>query len=424
MKKTKFIKKLCSLALAGTMLFSLAGSISACDKKQDDNPTQSSGGESMIMVESSLKITRQRLFSGYDGVSCKDSPGVASDGNNIILNWGVMGLQNSDFSDYGEISVSNDRGETFSEPSRLTAIEEIKDDIRYTFAGTETVYSKKYDTFFTLGIQQQIPLNATSPLLKSKLAFVLHDKQTFNRCGEMKTLEFPFESHYPVTHGQAIEDSDGNFLLTVYFAKPLADEKYRSVALRYSFDGSEFKLLEAGTPIENDSLDRGVYEPSVVKVGNKYYMTLRSNENAYLAWSDDGLHYSEPVLWKFDDGSILGSCNTQQRWILHQSILGDEQVVYLVYTRKNGMNDHVFRNRAPLYISKFDTTKKCLIKDTERILVPEMGASLASMIGVCSFSDTVSYVSVAENMQWDAEQYGADNSIWLVRIHTQIDYKK
>ena len=366
-----------------------------------------------------MEFTSEQLFSGWDGENFKVSPAIATDGQTMLMTWAVMGLEDSDVYDYEQYSVSRDNGQTFSEPQILTTMEEVKNGIRYSFMGLELCYSKKHKVFFELGIERQTVVGATSPLDQSRLLYVLHDKNTLNRTGEPKELEFPFTSPYPVEHGQAIEDKDGNFLITVYYSG--TNGKYRIVPLKYSFDGNEFKLLETGTPIINDSLAGGYAEPSIAKLGDKYYMTIRSQENAYLAWSDDGLHFSEPILWTFDDGNVIGSIRTQQRWIFHKDIYG-EYYLYLVYTRKNGSNDHVFRNRAPLYIAQVDVENKCLIKDTEQILVPELGAGLASMIGVSNYSNDESYVTVAETMHYNAAQYGADNSVWLVKVTTQIKF--
>ena len=63
------------------------------------------------------------------------------------------------------------------------------------------------------------------------------------------------------------------------------------------------------------------------------------------------------------------------------------------------------------------------MKDTERVLVPELGASLGNF-GICEISSFESYVVSAENMQgpndptnwYKVAQYGADNSIWLVKV--------
>ena len=58
---------------------------------------------------------------------------------------------------------------------------------------------------------------------------------------------------------------------------------------------------------------------------------------------------------------------TQQRWLVHSDAL------YLVYTRKAKENVNVFRWRAPLYLARVDTEKLCLIRATERVVLPLIG---------------------------------------------------
>jgi hypothetical protein len=67
-----------------------------------------------------------------------------------------------------------------------------------------------------------------------------------------------------------------------------------------------------------------------------------SDKTAWVAASRDGLQFQGLKEWTFDDGSILGSYNTQQHWAIVRNNL------YLIYTRPDGSNDHVFRHRAPL----------------------------------------------------------------------------
>jgi len=114
----------------------------------------------------------------------------------------------------------------------------------------------------------------------------------------------------------------------------------------------------------------------------------------------------------------LENYNTQQRWVRSANSL------YLVYTRKNGHNGHVFRHRAPLYITRFDEERQCLIRAEEEILVPELGARLGNFT-VTDVSDKESWVVVAEWMQnlgceieqkVGCETYGSDNSIWRSKV--------
>lgn len=91
-----------------------------------------------------------------------------------------------------------------------------------------------------------------------------------------------------------------------------------------------------------------------------------------LTTGHDGLCFGKPKPWTYDDGAPLGNYNTQQHWITHSDGL------FLVYTRRGAENDHVFRHRAPLFMAQVDPDRLCVIRETERIVVPEWGARLGN----------------------------------------------
>ncbi len=75
-------------------------------------------------------------------------------------------------------------------------------------------------------------------------------------------------------------------------------------------------------------------------------------------------------------------------------------------------------------MAEFDPDRKCLIRDTEIIAVPEMGARLGNF-SVTNISDDESWIFVCEWMQTIApdhnnsricESYGAKNRLWRTRI--------
>ena len=120
----------------------------------------------------------------------------------------------------------------------------------------------------------------------------------------------------------------------------------------------------------------------------------------------------------FDDGRGLGNYNTQQHWVTHSDGL------FLVYTRRGADNDHVFRHRAPLFMARVDPEHLCVIRSTERVLVPNNGAQLGNF-GTVNASPSESWVVTAEGMHGDSqdvmnldltEQRGADNRAYLCRI--------
>ena len=143
-------------------------------------------------------------------------------------------------------------------------------------------------------------------------------------------------------------------------------------------------------------------------------LALRNDVTGYVARSNDGLHFDEPVELCFDDGENLGNYNTQQHWLVGGGKL------WMVYTRRAGNNDHIVRHRAPLFIAEFDTERMCVIRDTEMIAVPERGARLGNF-GCQSFSDEVGYVFVSEWMQGKGGvegcmKYGSDNTIFISKV--------
>lgn len=241
--------------------------------------------------------------------------------------------------------------------------------------------------------------------------------------GPWHTLEMPAtenELYFSSGAGctQIFELPSGELLIPFYYAsydracEPNACST--AAVMRCSFDGERIKVLEIGNELTVE-VPRGLGEPSIAKYGAGYFLSLRNDESGYVARSDDGLHFDEPRFLCFDDGENLGNYNTQQHWLTGGGKL------WLVYTRRAGNNGHVFRHRAPLFIGEFDPERMCVIRETERIAVPERGARLGNF-GCQSYSEKEGYIFAAEWMQnghlgWDAcQKYGSDNSIFISKV--------
>ena len=152
---------------------------------------------------------------------------------------------------------------------------------------------------------------------------------------------------------------------------------------------------------------RGLGEPSLIRFRDKWHLTIRSDKMAYRSSSIDGLHYDPPLPWYFDNDSILGSYNTQQHWARIQEKL------YLIYTRANGSNDHVFRHRAPLFMAQVDPEKGVVVKSTEQICVPEDGVALGNF-GVAHVSEREVWVVTSEYLR--NEPVDKKNRVWVAKI--------
>lgn len=210
---------------------------------------------------------------------------------------------------------------------------------------------------------------------------------------------------------QWVAEPDGTILLPVYYKSRSEDvgECYSVTILRCRFDGNELSYLAHGDELHHD-VPRGLCEPSLTRFKGRFYLTLRNDERGYVTSSDDGQRFAPKKPWQFDDGSELGSYNTMQHWVTHSEGL------YLVYTRRGANNDHVIRNRAPLFMAQVDPERLCVLRATERILVPDRGASLGNF-GVGTINEKETWVTVGECMYSpECEKRGSDGSVFAARI--------
>lgn len=215
---------------------------------------------------------------------------------------------------------------------------------------------------------------------------------------------------------QRLDLPDGDILLPIYYSAK--GGKYSRVAvLRCGFDGQTLSVKAVGNELSVDT-DRGLHEPSLAKFNGRYYLTLRHDQRAYITTSDDGLNYAALNAWTWDDGSDLGSYNTQAHWVTHDDAL------YLCYTRRGANNDHIPRNRAPLFIGQVDPDKLHVIRSSERELMPQRGAKLGNF-GVTEVNENETWVTDSEWMQTTGPnyadftqcmKYGSDNAVFAARI--------
>lgn len=229
---------------------------------------------------------------------------------------------------------------------------------------------------------------------------------------DWRILELPDTDgeFYLVTPGcaQWIVEPDGSILLPAYH-KGAQGEAYSSTVLRCQFDGERMKFVQRGITLRLAEV-RGLCEPSLARFGDRYYLTLRNDLRGYVAVSDDGLNYGDIRPWTFDDGSELGSYNTQQHWLAHSEGL------FLVYTRRGADNDHIFRHRAPLFMARVDVDHLHVVRDSEKVAIAERGGELGNF-GANPVSEHESWITVGEGV-WndDARKRGARGSVFIAHV--------
>ncbi|MEM7014638.1 MAG: exo-alpha-sialidase, partial [Verrucomicrobiota bacterium] len=233
--------------------------------------------------------------------------------------------------------------------------------------------------------------------------------------GPLKFLEMPKEDHagYRITGANAgctqrVDLPNGDILLPVRYWRDPAKHNYTSIVARCSFDGETLNYIEHGSEL-NIPEGRGLYEPSLIDFDGRYFLTLRANHSAFVTSGKDGIHFDPIQEWRFDDGEVLGSYNTQQHWV---TVGGG---LFLVYTRKGAENDHIMRHRAPLFIGQVDPNSLRVIRSTERVLIPENHATLGNS-GICRISDDESWVTCGEGLLRLGKRKGEKNRVHVVRI--------
>jgi hypothetical protein len=207
---------------------------------------------------------------------------------------------------------------------------------------------------------------------------------------------------------QPVIQNNGEILLPFRYQTAEKPRRYTSSVARCQFDGTHLTFVEQGTR-HTIKTGRGLYEPSLIAHAGRYYFTMRADDGAYVAESDDGLNFSAHKPWTFDDGTLLGSKNTQQHWLT----LGGK--LYLLYTRAGANNDDVFRQRAPLFIAEVNPESLLVIRSTEQIVLPNDGG-LYGNFGVCHVSLNEAWVTCADDGGKRKATPDTGNEVYLIRL--------
>ena len=330
----------------------------------------------------------------------------------LVKNFPGFGEDNPDKGTF--VYTTADKGKTFGKPEKLQRLETRTEGIRTVFAVVTEYYSAFHKVWFNFGSWISYADDNRAILAQgieidiSQAGFALRDVESGHYISEVQPVPMPFAYISIAPHGQVLEYENGDFLMTFHAVRE-GDTETKVLAVRYRYENGVLSIVKAGALVALPEEDRLV-EPSVAKLGERYYLTLRTDAQGYLSVSDDGFAYAKPIPWKWDDGSLLENYNTMQRWIRHKDHL------YLAYTRRGAHNDHVFRHRAPVFMARFDETRMCLVRESEIILVPEHGARLGNFT-VTEFSEKEFWLLTAEWMQpAGCEKYGSDNAIWIAKI--------
>ncbi len=329
---------------------------------------------------------------------------------------------------------STDMGKMWSGPDVIESLKVYNDSNGYrSMADMWPQWHSGSQTVLNIGTAPFYTGNKTHDSSKKEITYAVYNPAS-SSWGPPQKLNLPERDNDSLLllapaagSAQWLELSNGDVLLPVFYFKisdslaSVADKEtfsiknlmnsnmysFATTVLLCSFDGEKLAYKRHGDELTLKQ-GRGIYEPSLACFKGTYYLTLRSDKSAYVTKSPDGLHFEPIKEWAFNDGTILGSYNTQQHWVTRNEAL------YLVYTRKGADNDHVFRHRAPLFMAEVDVDKLQVIRNTEKIAVPNRGVDLGNF-GVSYINENETWITVAEYTR-NEKNVDADNSIFISRI--------
>ncbi len=379
----------------------------------------------LAAAEPTFDLKLDTISSGFDKISCWVHPRAGAIPGNppkIVLTLNKAALAGSDiFAPINEMR-SDDLGKTWSKPIEHRDTLGHRNEPQGIVVAPSDFWPKwhaKSGKLLGIGHNVRYQNNKVMPMSRTReTVFSVYDpdKRTW---AAWEPLVMPDTDRFHNAGAGSVQRFDlpnGDILLPIYYASK-GETKTRVIVLRCAFDGAKLTVKEMGNDLRADTA-RGVGEPSLTKFQGRYYLTLRHDLRAYVCASDDGLHFGELKAWTWDDGSDLGSYNTQAHWVTHDDSL------YLCYTRRGANNDHILRNRAPLFIGQVDPEKLHIIRRSERELMPQRGAKLGNF-GITEVNENETWVTDAEWMQTTGPnyadytqcmKYGSDNAVFAARI--------
>lgn len=319
-------------------------------------------------------ITRDVIFNGRRAGTAWFHPrpcAISADGSPRVL----MTLQSISGSDvFGPVhwTTSEDLGKTWSEPQPIPGLgrRAIGDDWEEGTCDVVPEYHAKTGSVLAIGhnVYYKNDVLARPQRERWPVYVVRSGDGSWSEPQKLTWNDPRGTAIYTCGCSQRVNLPNGDVLIPISFGKK--DQPRSVTTFRCSFDGRTLAVQEVGNTLQN-SAGRGLLEPSLTRLDDRFYVTIRAEDGrGYVASSDNGLNWSEPQSWCWDDGEPLDMSTTQQHWLPHSEAL------FLVYTRKAADNERVMRWRAPLFMAQVDRKNLRLIRASERTVLPLIGDGL------------------------------------------------
>ncbi len=375
------------------------------------------GGELNYRLELTVPIQGAAIDSGHAWTHVRVAPIPQPDEvPTLFMTMSKYSVGGMDVYFDPHLSKSLDFGKCWSAPSIIENIktQKVNDQTFKTLGDMTPKWHHASNTLLVTGKTFfYIDTESSANYWEREIGYAVYDPASGD-WSKLKYLELPEKDHSGAPflgenagNTQRVDLPSGDILLPIYYTRVKGSPKHNRIAtvILCSFDGRELKYKEHGSELTLN-LGRGLFEPSLAYFQGEYFLTIRNDKRGFITRSKDGLHFEPVKPWTWQNGEEIGNANTQQHWITHKEKL------YLVYTRKGANNEHIFRNRAPLFMSEVDTQNLNLIQETERIVVPERGAAIGNF-GITRINEDETWIVAAQSQQNDP---GAMNWINISKI--------
>lgn len=407
------MKSRIAIASLGTIFVAWLSPISS-ECRSADNPKE----PSLVPFEVKAEVVHQELSAEFCWFHPRVAaiPGAGKDGRPAIVMTLQKHLAASDHYSGMYFLRTDDLGQTWTGPTEIPQLAWRAGEDGETIAVCDVTpgWHAPSEKLLAIGIKLRYSKDGGQLLDQPRsheCAYATYDPAS-QKWTSWKMLAMPETDgkFYLVAPGcvQWLVKPDGTLLLPIYF-KGRAGDDYAATVLHCSFDGQQLKYLAHGDELTTQG-GRGFCEPSLAQFQDTYFLTLRNDNAAYVTTSPNGLHFKPVKKWTFDDGQDLGSYNTQAHWLTHNNGL------FLSYTRRGANNDHIPRNRAPIFVSQVDPIQLHVLRATEQPLLPERGVMLGNF-GASAVTPDETWVTDAEYiLSTTPHSKGGNGSTWLGRV--------
>ena len=318
-------------------------------------------------------IERAILFNGRAGGTTWFHPRACMIPTNTgpLAFMTLQSITGSDVFGHVHFSTSADLGKSWTTPQKIAALGRHPARNELTEGVCDVVPEYHPLTRTVLAIGHNVYYDKSGRLARPQLerypVYVVRTPDgRFSRVAKLPWGDPRGTAIYTCGCAQRVTLPDGRVLIPISFA-PQGQTARSAGSVLCAFDGRTLTIEQSGNELSN-GIKRGLLEPTLAQFQGRFYMTIRAEDDrGYVTASNEGLTWQPQRPWCWDDGEPLTMSTTQQRWLPHADGL------YLVYTRKAEMNVNVFRWRAPLYLARVDIERLCLIRSTERVVLPLIG---------------------------------------------------